>query len=135
MNIQEFAEETGLSKDTLRLYEKKQLLIPARTPCNYRCYNHTDAATAKVIINLKRAGLSLVECQKVLALQQRPITAECRGEALAFIQTKRRDAAAQARFYQGLLTVLACISQEIEKPTNNPQQVNDLINQVGELDD
>ena len=133
MNIQEFAEETGLSKDTLRLYEKKQLLIPARTPGNYRCYNHTDAAT--VIINLKRAGLSLVECQKVLALQQRPITADCRGEALAFIQTKRRDAAAQARFYQGLLTVLACISQEIEKPTNNPQQVNDLINQVGELDD
>jgi hypothetical protein len=68
-------------------------------------------------------------------LQQRPITAECRGETLAFIQTKRTNVAAQARFYQGLLTVLERISQEIEKPTKNPQQVNDLINQVGELDD
>ena len=38
MNIRTFAQQSGVSKDTLRFYEKTGLIVPSRGENHYRDY-------------------------------------------------------------------------------------------------
>ncbi|AMX00601.1 MerR family transcriptional regulator [Rummeliibacillus stabekisii] len=60
MKIGEFAERTGISKDTIRYYEKIGLLHPEIIN-KYREYNNNDVILIETIIKLKQAGFSLLE--------------------------------------------------------------------------
>lgn len=42
MNIQEASRQTGISKDMIRFYEKKDLIHPKRSENNYRDYSIHD---------------------------------------------------------------------------------------------
>lgn len=60
IKIGEFSACTGLSKDTIRYYEKEGLLHPDITN-NYRDYNEHHIEIAGTILKLKRSGFSLQE--------------------------------------------------------------------------
>lgn len=60
VKIGEFAERTGISKDTLRYYEKIGLLHPEIIN-KYREYNNNDVILIETIIKLKQTGFSLLE--------------------------------------------------------------------------
>ncbi|GEL06131.1 MerR family transcriptional regulator [Rummeliibacillus sp. G93] len=60
MKIGEFAERTGISKDTIRYYEKIGLLQPEIIN-KYREYNNNDVILIETIIKLKQTGFSLLE--------------------------------------------------------------------------
>ncbi|MGR6899326.1 MerR family transcriptional regulator [Rummeliibacillus sp. BSL5] len=60
MKIGEFAERTGISKDTIRYYEKIGLLHPEIIN-KYREYNNNDVILIETIIKLKQTGFSLLE--------------------------------------------------------------------------
>jgi DNA-binding transcriptional MerR regulator len=68
MKIGLIAEKTGVSRDTIRLYEKMGLLTGVTRPHkynNYKEYAESNVDRVKMIITLKRLGLSLKECKKV----------------------------------------------------------------------
>lgn len=55
---------------TLRLYERKGLLCPQRTPKNRRCYSDSDIERLKRIKELtQQEGLNLSGVSKVLAME------------------------------------------------------------------
>lgn len=60
MKIGEFAERTALSKDTIRYYEKIELLQPD-IQNKHRVYNEDDVIQIETIVQLKQNGFSLQE--------------------------------------------------------------------------
>jgi DNA-binding transcriptional MerR regulator len=66
--ISQLAAEMGISPRSIRFYEEKGLVSPARTSGGYRIYTKRDRARLKLIQRGKRFGLSLDECAEILGL-------------------------------------------------------------------
>lgn len=87
MLIGELAETTGLSRDTIRYYEKEGLLESAgRRDNNYKEYPETAADQLRFIKALQDRGFTLGEIRDLIALSaDRPVTC---GDVGARIRAK-----------------------------------------------
>jgi MerR family transcriptional regulator, heat shock protein HspR len=94
------AELAGVHPQTLRIYERKGLLDPARTAGGNRRYSDADLERLRRIVQLTDAGLNLAGVKMVLELESE--VARLRGDlqkageaAVAAVQethrTYRRD--------------------------------------------
>jgi MerR family transcriptional regulator/heat shock protein HspR len=63
------AELAGVHPQTLRIYERKGLVDPARTSGGSRRYSDDDIALLRRIQELTNEGLNLAGVQRVLALE------------------------------------------------------------------
>ena len=63
------AELAGMHPQTLRIYERKGLLEPSRTPGRSRRYSQLDIAMLHRIAQLTNAGLNLEGVRQVLELE------------------------------------------------------------------
>lgn len=67
--IKQAAQLTGISKDTIRYYEKIALLQrPVRKDNGHRVYRQEDIDTIRLISCLKKTGMSLEEMRPFLAV-------------------------------------------------------------------
>ena len=64
------AELSGLHPQTLRIYEQRGLLAPARTAGGSRRYSEADLARLARILELTDQGLNLAGVLRVLELEQ-----------------------------------------------------------------
>ncbi|WP_426570846.1 heat shock protein transcriptional repressor HspR [Aquihabitans sp. McL0605] len=83
------AELAGVHPQTLRIYERKGLVDPARTQGGSRRYSDADIDLLKRIQDLTNAGLNLAGVERVLELE-----AEVRGLRAELDRT--REAAHEA---------------------------------------
>jgi MerR family transcriptional regulator/heat shock protein HspR len=83
------AELAGVHPQTLRIYERKGLVDPARTRGGSRRYSERDIEQLRLIQQLTSAGLNLEGVRRVLQLEEenRRLRAE-----LARVQAEARDA-------------------------------------------
>lgn len=65
------AELAGVHPQTLRIYERKGLLSPARTGGGSRRYSQADIELLQRIQELTNEGLNLAGVQRVLELERR----------------------------------------------------------------
>ena len=63
------AELAGVHPQTLRIYERKGLLEPGRTPGGSRRYSEADIALLRRIQDLTNEGLNLAGVKRVLELE------------------------------------------------------------------
>src|SRR3954449_7146928 len=92
------AELAGVHPQTLRIYERKGLLDPARTQGGSRRYSDADIALLRRIQDLTTEGLNLAGVQRVLALEEenRRLREELEGaraeagKAVAEVERKNR---------------------------------------------
>lgn len=63
------AELSGMHPQTLRIYERRGLLDPARTAGGNRRYSDTDIALLRRIADLTAEGLNLAGVKRVLELE------------------------------------------------------------------
>ncbi|GLG84146.1 MerR family transcriptional regulator [Acinetobacter calcoaceticus] len=77
MNISQFSKKYNLSLDTLRFYEKCEVLIPDRLTNGYRNYQDIHEQKVKLIICLKSIGFTLEEIKKLIELETKPPSEEC----------------------------------------------------------
>jgi MerR family transcriptional regulator/heat shock protein HspR len=63
------AELAGVHPQTLRIYERKGLVDPARTAGGSRRYSDADIAVLRRIQELTNEGLNLAGVERVLALE------------------------------------------------------------------
>lgn len=63
------AELAGVHPQTLRIYERKGLVSPARTSGNTRRYSERDIDRLRTIQELTQAGVNLAGVKRILALQ------------------------------------------------------------------
>lgn len=64
------AELSGMHPQTLRIYERKGLIDPFRTPGGTRRYSQDDIERLQLIQELTNEGLNLEGVKRVLALQE-----------------------------------------------------------------
>jgi len=68
--IGELAEQAGVNRETLRYYERRGLLKPARrTASGYRVYDQESAARLLFIKRAQTFGFSLEEIRDLLAMK------------------------------------------------------------------
>jgi MerR family transcriptional regulator, mercuric resistance operon regulatory protein len=68
-HISEFAEKCGVSKETIRYYERKKLLQePERSISGYRLYSDIDVKRVEFIKRLQGLSFSLNEIYKLLGV-------------------------------------------------------------------
>ena len=66
------AELAGMHPQTLRIYEQKGLITPARTPKNTRLYSEDDIERLRYIQQLTTGmGMNLAGVEKVMELEER----------------------------------------------------------------
>jgi MerR family transcriptional regulator/heat shock protein HspR len=63
------AELAGMHAQTLRMYERKGLLNPTRTPGGSRRYSEEDVALLRRIQDLTNTGLNLEGVRRVIELE------------------------------------------------------------------
>jgi MerR family transcriptional regulator/heat shock protein HspR len=86
------AELAGVHPQTLRIYERKGLLAPARTTGRSRRYSDHDIAHLRRIQELTNDGVSLAGVQRILTLEDELAVARTRiAELEARIETMREE--------------------------------------------
>ena len=79
MRIGQLAKQTGISVETLRFWEKQQLLSPNIEAQNgYRNYSQQDIHQLAFIQSAKAVGFSLNEIRDLLTLRINPENHSCR---------------------------------------------------------
>ena len=108
------AELAGMHPQTLRIYERKGLVDPARTDGGSRRYSEVDIDKLKRIQELTNEGLNLAGVKRVLELEAR--VAEL-GETIARLQDEARAAIDAAhRTYRRDLVPLSQAIELFTKP-------------------
>jgi MerR family transcriptional regulator, heat shock protein HspR len=114
------AELAGVHPQTLRIYERKGLLAPARTTGRSRRYSDRDIALLRRIQDLTNEGVSLAGVQRILALEDDLVEARGRIEQLeARIDAGQRDAeqrveAAHRQYRRELVPVRSTVVARFE---------------------
>ena len=85
------AELAGVHAQTLRIYERKGLIEPARTEGGSRRYSDNDIALLRRIQELTNEGVSLVGVRKVLELESKLARATSRIRELEQALERARD--------------------------------------------
>jgi MerR family transcriptional regulator/heat shock protein HspR len=102
---------------TLRLYERKGLLQPERTPKNRRRYSDEDISRLHRIQELTHAGLSLSGVAMVLDMEQE---VQALKDRLAGMQAEMEEAHSQMR--QQMVDLKRQVALSVKPPTNIMQR-------------
>ena len=71
LSIQQVARETGLSIDTLRYYERIELIEPVRRASSgHRRYTQTDISWITLLICLRKTGMSIAQMVRFARLRR-----------------------------------------------------------------
>lgn len=82
LKIGELAGRCGVSRDTIRFYEREALLPQAqRTPALYRVYGDEDEGRLLFIRRAQALGLTLDDIRELVRLEQLRTPGECRRVA------------------------------------------------------
>jgi MerR family transcriptional regulator/heat shock protein HspR len=110
------AELAGMHPQTLRIYERKGLLAPARTEGGSRRYSELDIHRLQRIQELTASGLNLEGVRRVIALEEQ--VAELQGEVYML-----RAAMHEAALVVGELPPRVSISRTVVKwPTSDAKK-------------
>lgn len=108
------AELAGMHPQTLRIYEQKGLITPARTPRNTRLYSEEDIERLRYIQHLTTGmGMNLAGVEKVMELEQRISALQerierLRSEVEAAASSLQQEVEAVHRSYRRELIPLPC---------------------------
>lgn len=132
MKIKQFAEKYQIQADTIRFYEKENLLKPTRQENGYREYNEESEKQLQLIIVLKQLGFSIKEIQQLLVLSAESITPECNKASVGVFDQKISKLEDKIKFYQQAVTVLQTIKELVkeEKYIENKTEIEELISGV-----
>lgn len=122
--IGQLSERSGLSRDTLRFYEKEGILKASRLSNNYRVYQGKDIDRLRFVESARGAGFSLREIQSLLRL-----SASGRGRCTDYepvAKKKLRDIDARIKALEACRALLkkslaCCGSREDALCSNMPQ--------------
>lgn len=114
LTVSEVVRRTGLSRETLRYYEREGLLEPRRSASNgYRVFDDNDLERLEFISRTKRAGFKIRQIRELLELKQR-ITPTCElGLEMALEQIRRVDE--QIESLREVRAILTDFAKQCEK--------------------
>ena len=126
--IQDVARRLGVTHRTLRFYEDKGLIEPARVG-NTRIYSHREVARMQLILRGKRLGFSIREIKEFLDLYDvDPTRLEQLQHLVAHIRSRLRKLESQHSALLKTMTELQAMEAEaidkIGELTSSPRDEN-----------
>ncbi|KKO45427.1 zinc-responsive transcriptional regulator [Arsukibacterium ikkense] len=106
MKIGELVKRHKISVDTIRFYEKQQLLCPsARSAAGYRLYTEADSQRLAFILRAKNVGFSLQQIAELLQIEDNKSQWQCadvKDKVQQKMQQIQQQMAGLQQFYQAL---------------------------------
>lgn len=103
--IQQTAQETGISIDTLRYYERIGLIVDiARAANGHRRYSDTDIVWILFLKQLRATGMPIATMQTFAKLRKQGATTV--AERRAMLEDHRRNVEAQIQTLEAFLSVI-----------------------------
>jgi MerR family transcriptional regulator, Zn(II)-responsive regulator of zntA len=129
MQIKDFAKKYQIQADTIRYYEKENILKPKRKANGYREYDEACEKQLQFIIVLKQVGFTIKEIQQLLILKAKPISTECNSATVSLFDHKIQNIQEKVRFYQQALNVLQTVKglMNEERYEENKEMIEELI--------
>ena len=120
MNIQKAAEASGLTPDTIRFYERKQIVpAPGRRANGYRRYTHEHVVMLRLARGLRQLGVPLSEIAPIVRVAHDGRCFEVREtltwtlrEALAETERRVRDLAQLRDHMAEMLSGLGAMAED-----------------------
>lgn len=106
MQIKDFATKYQIQADTIRYYEKENILTPKRRKNGYRVYDEECEKQLQFIIVLKQLGFTIKEIQQLFLLRNQPISTECNVSTVSLLDQKIINLEEKIQFYQKALQVV-----------------------------
>lgn len=114
------AREAGVNVETIRFYQRKQLLDePQRPPGGVRCYTAADVARVRFIKSAQRIGFTLAEVGVLLQLEDGTHCREAQAIAthkLEDVQSRIAELQRMAAALQGLVRACGSAKGKIKCP-------------------
>ncbi|GHU64586.1 transcriptional regulator [Clostridia bacterium] len=101
--IENTSVKLGLSKDTLRYYDRLGIVSPQRGENKYRYYSEADIVNLMFVRIMQYADFSLREIKVALGGQNCTDTEDCDAEALAMLKDKQEKARQEIRRLRKIL--------------------------------
>lgn len=115
MTRSELAKRCGVNIETLRYYEKRNLMDPPpRSDAGYRLYNTDDMLKIRFIKNAKRLGFTLKEIAELMKLRVEK-KAGCESVVLAKARKKRDEVEGKIKALQSMKKVLDQLVRKCER--------------------
>ncbi|MBT2599764.1 MerR family transcriptional regulator [Oceanobacillus sp. ISL-74] len=129
MQIKNFAAKYQIQADTIRYYEKENILTPKRRENGYRVYDEECEKQLQFIIVLKQLGFTIKEIQQLLLLRNQPISTECNVSTVSLLDQKIINLEEKVQFYQKALQVVNKIKGLIaeDKYIKNKEVIEELM--------
>ena len=114
MKISELEKVTGISRHTLRFYEREGLLFGvSRSENNYRVYSEEAVDQVKTVCHLKDMGFTLSEIRDLL-IAIRADSIDCETAA-RFVADKKEQLERKISELQGIRSLLDSEQARLEK--------------------
>jgi Zn(II)-responsive transcriptional regulator len=108
LGIGQLAKRAGVAVDTVRYYERNQLLAPAgRLASGYRRYGESELKRLRFIRRAKTLGFTLRDIRSLLSLSAERNVAKVRRAAEAKLTDIEQRIAELQRIRKGLRTLIA----------------------------
>jgi len=129
MQIKDFAKKYQIQTDTIRYYEKENILKPKRRDNGYREYDEDCEKQLQLIIVLKQLGFTIKEIQQLLLLKAEPISTECNSSTVLLFEQKIIKLEEKIQFYKQASKLLQTVKELIneEKYVENKAVIENLI--------
>ena len=137
MQIKDFAKKYQIQTDTIRYYEKENILKPKRRDNGYREYDEDCEKQLQLIIVLKQLGFTIKEIQQLLLLKAEPISTECNSSTVLLFEQKIIKLEEKIQFYKQASKLLQTVKELIneEKYVENKAVIENLILELFENSD
>lgn len=121
--IGDFAKATGLTRSTLRYYEKEALLKPNRLENGIRYYTQADIDWVKFILHLKSTGMTIEQLKQYVMWRAQGDTTI--SQRLALLQKVRHQFLQEFEHLQHSLTILTSKIDWYQGKVNGQIQVDE----------
>lgn len=129
MKIKDFAKKYQIQADTIRYYEKENILKPKRLENGYREYDEECEKQLKLIIILKQLGFTIKEIQQSLIIRDESISTECNNATVLLLKQKMMKIEERIQFYQQAFKVVQSVEELVkeEKYLENKEVIEELL--------
>lgn len=127
--ISQISKKLGISKDTLRYYDKENIVVPERAENGYRYYSENDICKLKYILVMKYSDFTLTEIKSVISSMNLECNDHCNLSNI--LDMKNKELLEKINHLKRMSEILT-LSMEIIKE-NNPhgqEKMNILIDEV-----
>lgn len=105
-SINQICKLLSISKETLRYYDKINLVSPLREENRYRYYSDNDVVDLMYVQVMRFAGFSLSEIKEILVIRKNPLCRAGAEDSINFLENKKEENLKKIQYLKDVVGLL-----------------------------